>query len=156
MARFHRGGIKNTKTEAIRKIQPPTNKKQLRRFLGMTNYLNKFIPRYSQITHNLRALLTKEAGWVWAAEQQLDFDKLKEMLQSSPVLRYYDVSDDVVLSVDASSKALAAVLLQRNRPVAYAARALRFRLLVRNSMNTSMKRSCWWSRTTRSQFSKIR
>ena len=35
----------------------PENKKDLQRFLGMTNYLCRFIPNYSEINTPLRTLL---------------------------------------------------------------------------------------------------
>lgn len=45
---------------------------------------------------------------------------------SSPVLAFFDVNKDVNvnLSVDASSKALGAVLMQDGKPIAYASKAL--------------------------------
>ena len=45
-------------------------------------------------------------------------------MASAPVLRYYDVKDDVTISVDASSTGLGAILLQNNQPVAFASKAL--------------------------------
>lgn len=43
---------------------------------------------------------------------------------SPPVLAFYDVNLPITLSVDASSKALGAVLMQKGKPVAYASKAL--------------------------------
>lgn len=45
-------------------------------------------------------------------------------MSSTPALRYYDVNGDVTLSVDASSKAIGAVLLQMGQPIGYASMAL--------------------------------
>ena len=44
--------------------------------------------------------------------------------QSTPVLRYYNLSDEVTLQCDASQSGLGAALLQNGKPVAYASRAL--------------------------------
>lgn len=39
-----------TKTDAVRSMPTPADKHDVQRFLGMTNYLSKFIPGYSEIT----------------------------------------------------------------------------------------------------------
>ena len=46
------------------------------------------------------------------------------MAYSTSILGYYDPSKPLCLSVDASSKGLGAVLLQDEKPLAYASRAL--------------------------------
>lgn len=48
----------------------PTDKKELERFLGLVNYVGKFLPNLSDITSHLRVLLKKEfrlcmAPWTW-------------------------------------------------------------------------------------------
>ena len=46
------------------------------------------------------------------------------MVTKSPALGYYNPNKPVTLNVDASANGLGAVLLQENRPIAYASRAL--------------------------------
>ena len=48
----------------------------------------------------------------------------KNLITSAPVLAFYDVSKPVKLSVDASQEGLGAVLIQSERPVAYASRSM--------------------------------
>ena len=45
------------KIEAVKQMPAPKSKKQLRRFLGMVNYLAKFIPDLAQKTSIIRDLL---------------------------------------------------------------------------------------------------
>ena len=47
------------KVEAIVSMDAPRDKEELQRFLGMTTYLAKFIPNYSQVAAPLRILLEK-------------------------------------------------------------------------------------------------
>ena len=41
----------------------PKNKKELQRFLGIINYLGKFVPNLSENTDNLRKLFEKDIEW---------------------------------------------------------------------------------------------
>lgn len=112
------------KVDAINRIQQPKDKTQLQRFLGMVNYMGKFIPHQSDLTVHLRKLTHKDAEYIWQSEHEEEFIKLKSVLSNAPVLKFYDVNDKVTLSVDASSYAIGAVLLQNNQPIAYASSAL--------------------------------
>lgn len=112
------------KVKAIMEIKQPKDRKDLERFLGAVNYLSKFIPNYSEHAIPLNNLLKKENSWRWENSEQCAFDKLKKCVSSAPCLALYDVSRPVVLSVDAASDALGAVLLQDGRPVEFASRTL--------------------------------
>ncbi|CAC5390157.1 unnamed protein product [Mytilus coruscus] len=50
--------------------------------------------------------------------------ELKQLVSSAPVLRFYNNNEPVRISVDASSKGLGVVLLQKKQPLAYGSRAL--------------------------------
>ena len=52
------------------------------------------------------------------------FERLKKAVSATPVLRYYNLKEDVTFQCDASQRGLGAVLLQGGQPVAYASRAL--------------------------------
>ncbi len=51
------------KVESIKQMDRPTNKEKLSQFLGMINYLAKFIPNLTDRTAPLRILLEKDAEW---------------------------------------------------------------------------------------------
>lgn len=116
--------IDNEKVEAIGRLRQPENKTELQRLLGMVTYLAKFIPNLSAITHPMRLLLEKDAEFIWTPQQSQAFNEIKNALSSTPVLRYYNVNEDVTLQADASSYALGAALLQASQPIAYASRSL--------------------------------
>ena len=112
------------KVSAIRNLPQPTNKNELLKFMGMVNYLGKFINNLSDVNQPLRLLLKNDYEWYWGPDQDKCFNKLKELLSSAPVLSFYDLSKPVTLSVDASSYGLGACLLQEDHPVAFASRSL--------------------------------
>ena len=87
----------------------------------MVTYVSKFIPTYSQISS---PLLEKDVVWHWTESEDKSWDTLKKLITQSPVLRYFDTSKLVKISVDASSLGLRAVLLQEEQPVAYASKAI--------------------------------
>ncbi len=88
----------------------------VQRLLGLAQYLGKFLPHLSDITKQLRDLTRKDSEWTWDQAQ-----RLKKAVSSAPVLRYYNLEDEVTLQCDAC---LGAALLQDGQPVAYASRAL--------------------------------
>ncbi len=116
------------KVEAIRKLSPPTNVQELKRILGMVNYLGRYISNLSTIGQPLYELLKSKNTWTWGHTQQSAFENIKESLTTAPVLTYYDVTRPTAVSADTSSYGLGGVLLQLQdgawRPVAYCSRRL--------------------------------
>ena len=90
----------------------------------MTNYLHKFISNFSEKTAPLRELLWNDIHWSWEPAQQQAFDTLEADISQPPVLRYFDPSKPVLLSINATKSGLGAACLQDGYPVAYASQAL--------------------------------
>jgi len=55
--------VENAKVQAILEMPTPNSKKDLERFLGMIQYIGRFIPSLSEISAPLRILLQKETEW---------------------------------------------------------------------------------------------
>ena len=116
--------IATMKVKAILEMPSPTDIDQVRRFLGLITYLAKFVPNMSDLTAPIRVLLKKDVEFHWEEPQETSFQNCKKVLTQAPVLKYYNSKEPIVLSCDASSKGLGAVILQGGRPVAYASKAL--------------------------------
>ena len=116
--------IDDEKIIAIKNMPSPKNKKDIQRFLGMVTFLNRFIYNLSEKTSILRELLKNENEFIWLDQHEVAFNELKNILTKKPVLKYFEPEKEVVISVDASSKGLGAVLLQDNKPCAYASRSM--------------------------------
>ena len=101
-----------SKVRAIRKMPPPENVAGIQRILGMSQYLSKFLPRLSDITKPLRNLTHQDAEWIWDEPQQSAFECLKQAVSATPVLRYYNLKEDVTIQCDASQLGLGVALLQ--------------------------------------------
>ena len=83
----------------------PSNKAELRSFLGMAGYSKCFIPNFASIAQPLCKLL-KEKTWHWDKVCQAAFEQLKSSLSEYSLLYHYVIGQDTELVVDASETGL--------------------------------------------------
>ena len=100
------------KRKAIQNFPQPKRLKALRSFLGLTNYYARFVHRYREIARPLYRLTRKHIPFIWTQDCQEAFEKLKNVLQSPPVLAYPDFSKQFILETDCSNFAMGFVLSQ--------------------------------------------
>lgn len=116
------------KTAAVSTFPRPSDKKAIRRFLGLCAYYRRFIRNFSHIAAPLTHLTKEDVPFEWKREQQQAFEGLKEALQTTPVLGHFDQEATTEIHTDASNKGLGAVLIQNqdgaDRVIAYASRVL--------------------------------
>ena len=114
--RVTRQGIKpeEDKVEAIRNLQHPSSKKEIRSFIGSCSYYRKFLPNFSGVAKPLIDLTRKSTHFRWEDEHQVAFDSLKASLTNVPFLAYPDISKPFVLTTDASDYCIGACLSQLN------------------------------------------
>jgi transposase InsO family protein len=112
------------KVTVIQRFPVPTSADEVRRLLGVATYISKFIPRFSAKTAVLRELLKADAAFVWTPDHQKALELIQRELVNDKVLYIFDPARATQIATDASGSGLGAVLLQGNRPIAYAARSL--------------------------------
>jgi transposase InsO family protein len=110
--------------KAVVDFPQPENAKQLQRFLGIANYVRRFISHFSTTAAPLTQLLQKDAPFHWGSAQKEAFKALKSALTSEPVLKIFDPSLPVELYTDASLVGIGAVLMQDKHPIGYYSRKL--------------------------------
>ena len=120
------GGIRMdpTKVSAIQEWEKPRNIKDVRVFLGFSNFYRRFIRAYSRVVSPLVNLTRKGVPFEWDGACQDAFDTLKAAFTSAPLLRHFDHERDSVVETDASDYVSAGVLSQPDdqgvmHPVAY-------------------------------------
>ena len=69
-----------TKVSAINNMPAPQSK----------NYVGKFVPNLSVKTTAMRSLLENKNEWNWSNEHKKEFQEIKRILISKPVLQFYD------------------------------------------------------------------
>ena len=95
----------------------------------MVNQQMKFLPNLAEMTKPIRDLLKKDTEWIWDSPQKEAFDQLKHELASDEALALYDTEKETIVSADASSYGLGAVIRQRQedgtlKAVAYTSRLM--------------------------------
>jgi hypothetical protein len=113
------------KVQEVMNWKPPMTVRQIRSFLGLAGYYRRFIPNFSRIAKPITELLKKEAKFVWGQKCEDAFHALRQHLTITPVLAQPDSSKPFDVYCDASGTGLGCVLMQDNRVIAYASRALR-------------------------------
>ncbi|GJZ34303.1 putative reverse transcriptase domain-containing protein [Tanacetum coccineum] len=88
------------KIEAVKNWASPTTPTKIRQFLGLAGYYRRFI-------------------------EESAFQLLKQKLCEAPILALPEGNDDFVVYCDASHQGLGAVLMQREKVIAYASRQLK-------------------------------
>ena len=90
------------KVEAILRLSPPKDKRQLRHFLGMINYYRDMWKRRSHYSAPLTSLISKTAKFVWGTSQQEAFDKIKNVISRETLLALPDFNKEFHIYTDAS------------------------------------------------------
>ncbi|GJR56238.1 putative reverse transcriptase domain-containing protein [Tanacetum coccineum] len=113
------------KVEAIRNWSAPTTPKEVRQFLGLAGYYRRFIEGFSLISKPLTKLTEKNKKYEWGTDEDEAFQTLKQKLCSAPILALPEGTENFVVYCDASHKGFGAVLMQREKVIAYASRQLK-------------------------------
>jgi len=106
----------------------PRSVKDVRSFLGLASFYRRLVPQFADIAKALTQVTKKDKIWEWNQECQESFDKLKSKLSSTPVLVFPDFNVPFILTTDASTIGLGAVLSQVQegieKPISFASRQL--------------------------------
>ena len=119
-----------SKLQAVADYPSPTDAKQLKKFLGLSNNYRRFIQHYAAIAEPLHKILRwKPLSFQWNTDCQQAFATLKAHLVSPPILALPNFSEPFILYTDASNTAVGGVLGQlqdgTERVVGYWSRQLK-------------------------------
>ena len=73
-----------SKVSAIVQMPAPTCKKQVQSFIGMVNYLSKFLARLSDLVEPIRELSKDKVPFNWGPEHQEAFNQMKREIAGAP------------------------------------------------------------------------
>ena len=112
------------KVEALKNLVPPTNVKQLRRFMGLVNYYRDMWVRRSHVLALLSRLLSKNVKWTWTQVEQQAFEDIKKIMSQEVFLAYPNFNKPFDIYTDASHLQLGSVISQDGKPIAFYSRKL--------------------------------
>ncbi|GBG76584.1 hypothetical protein CBR_g22464 [Chara braunii] len=111
------------KIQAIQEWSEPRNITDVRSFLGLVGYYQRFIKGYSKIVAHFTKLQYEDRSFDFGEEARESFLALKAALLSAEVLRIYDPLLPTRVTTDASGYGIGAVLEQHDgvdwHPVEY-------------------------------------
>ena len=116
------------KTSAVRQYPIPTSVTEVKSFLGLCSYDQRYIRNFASTARPLYQLTEKTKEFYWTPEAQQAFEQLKDCLTLSPILAFPSMKEPLILYTGASQIAIRAVLSQfqdgLERVICYASKAL--------------------------------
>ena len=130
--RFTKDGLQPDpeKVRAVKEAARPETKEAVRSFLGMTGYLDNFIPGYACLTAPLRELTKTKTTYRWGKTEQEAFEKLKKSITNKRTMAYFNPSLQITVRTEASFRdGISAALFQKGsngrlQPVHFISRSL--------------------------------
>ncbi|KAJ9544561.1 hypothetical protein OSB04_024268 [Centaurea solstitialis] len=122
--RYRQDSVQNS-IEAIKKWEAPKTPTEIRQFLGLAGYYQRFIANFSKIAQPLTMLTQKDKKFIWGEKQEEAFQLLKHKLCNAPILALPEGTDNFGVYCDASHQGLGCLLMQNEKVVAYASGQLK-------------------------------
>jgi len=102
------------KVRAIKELQPPKSKDDIRSILGLVGFYREFIPNMAAVVEPIQKLMSKDVSFEWGQEQQAAFEKVKDSISENSCLEIPEPDWKYELHTDASLSGIGAVLFQRD------------------------------------------
>jgi hypothetical protein len=103
----------------------PKDVADIRSFMGITRYYHIFIEGLSKIVYPITSLQKKGTKFNWSQKCQDNFNKLKELLTTTPILKVEDSDKDFKVCVDVSKEGLGGFLTQEGHVICYESQKLK-------------------------------
>ena len=102
------------KNKQIKEWPIPQNAKDVRSFLGLAGFYQRFVKNFADHATPLTDLLKKDVPFAWTPAAAAAFEAIRDELSEVCRLSYPDLNKEFVVHLDASATALGATLSQLN------------------------------------------
>ena len=100
------------KIEAIRRMRPPSTKKEVQKLTGRLASLNRFISQSPEKSLHFFKVLTGSENFHWGPEQDKAFEDLKKYLENLAVMTSPSPGAELLLYIATSSSAVSVALVE--------------------------------------------
>ena len=94
-------------------VQTPRRKADIRAFVGMIQFLHKFLPNLADELEILTRLTKQKVRWRWTQIEQVAFDAIRDRIRGIEKLYHPDFSKPFEILCDASQKGIGGALCQK-------------------------------------------
>jgi hypothetical protein len=112
-------GVDLENIKAIRGWPTPINVSGVRSFMALAGYYRKFIVGFSKIFHPITSFQKKGTKLEWTFKCEKNFNLLKKLLTSEPVLKILDPNESFVACTDTCKEGLGEFLMQNGHVIGY-------------------------------------
>jgi hypothetical protein len=108
----------------ILNLPAPTSKKEVQGFMGVINFVRRFVPDFVVMVKPIHNLLKQDRSFSWIDDVENAFVGIKKAISSAPVLAKPNFEKEFMIYTNAIEEAISAILVQgddqgNEKPVDY-------------------------------------
>jgi hypothetical protein len=97
---------------AILNLPTPTSKKEVEAFMGIINFVHRFVPDFAVMVKPIHNLIKKDHSFSWTEDIENAFVRIKKEISSAPVLVKPDFEKDFIIYTNSMEEAIFSILVQ--------------------------------------------
>jgi len=79
--------------------------------MGLVGYYRRFIRGFSKVSYKITSLQKKGTTFKWSKDFQESFDRLKQLLTTTPMLKIINPEEDFIVCSNACKEGVGGVLM---------------------------------------------
>jgi hypothetical protein len=121
--------IDHERIVAILNLPAPTSKKEVQSFMGVINFVRRFVLDFVVMVKPIHNLLKQDCSFSWTDDIKNAFVGIKKAINSAPILAKLDFEKEFMIYTNATEEVVSAILMQgddqgNEKPVAYMSQIL--------------------------------
>jgi hypothetical protein len=96
----------------ILNLSAPTSKKEVQAFMGVINFVRRFVPDFSVMVKPIHNLLKQDCSFSWTYDVENAFVGINKAISSTPVFTKLNFEKEFMIYTNATEEAVSAILMQ--------------------------------------------